>query len=63
MFDAAALTYGMLMSFVLSAATRNLKLRLRHPPVMIYLGYLLCGITVGLAVLCAVSALGIIDLV
>lgn len=62
MFDTVALTYGMLMSFVLSGAARNVKLMRAHPPTMIYLGYLLCGITTGLAVLCALTALGLIDL-
>lgn len=62
MFDAVALTYGMLMSFVLSAASLNVRLRCPHPAVMVYLGYLLCGITSGLAVLGAGAALGLVDL-
>ena len=62
MFNAVALTYGMLMSFVLSGATRNVKLMRPHPPVMVYLGYLLCGVTVGLAILCGLHALGLIAL-
>ena len=62
MFDAVALTYGMLMSFVLSGASMNVKLRRPHPPVMVYLGYLLCGVTAGLAILCGLQAAGLIDL-
>jgi hypothetical protein len=62
MFDAVALTYGMLMSFVLSGASMNVKLRRPHPPTMIYLGYLLCGVTAGLAILAGMQAAGLIDL-
>ena len=62
MFNAVALTYGMLMSFVLSGASLNLKLRRPHPPTLIYLGYLLCGVTAGLAILCAMEAAELVDL-
>ena len=62
MFGALALTYGMLMSFVLSGASRNVKLRRPHPPTMVYLGYLLCGITAGIAVYAAAAAIGIAPL-
>lgn len=62
MFDAVALTYGMLMSFVLSGASLNLKLRRPHPPTMIYLGYLLCGVTAGIAILAGMQAAGFVDL-
>lgn len=57
MVGAAAFTYGILMSFVLSGASRNIRLRRPHPPMMIYVGYLLCGISAGIAVLAAFEAL------
>jgi hypothetical protein len=57
MFGAAAFTYGILMSFVLSGASRNIKLRRPHPPMMMYVGYVLCGISAGLAVFAAFAAM------
>lgn len=57
MFGAAAFTYGILMSFVLSGASRNIKLRRPHPPIMMYVGYVLCGISAGIAVFAAMEAL------
>jgi hypothetical protein len=57
MFGAAAFTYGLLMSFILSGASRNIRLRRPHPPVMVYAGYLLCGVTVGIAILSGYAAL------
>lgn len=62
MFDAVAMTYGLLMSFVLSGASQNVKLRRPHPPIMVYLGYLLCGVTAGLAILCGLQGFGLIAL-
>lgn len=58
MVGAAAFAYGILTSFILSGASRNVRLRRAHPPVMIYVGYLLCGISAGIALLAAASALG-----
>lgn len=52
-------TYGLLMSFVLSGASRNAKLRRPNPPIVQYTGYVLCGLTGALsAMLFAVAALG-----
>lgn len=51
MFSAVVFAYGLLTSFVLSGATRNHKLRRPNPPIMQYVGYVLCGISGGLSVL------------
>jgi hypothetical protein len=59
MFEFAALTYGLLASIVLSAAQRNRKLARPHPPMLVYVGYLLCGLSAGLATALAVIALGV----
>lgn len=52
----AALTYGFLASFILSAASRNNKLQRPHPPVLIYVGYVLCGLSLGASVILGVAA-------
>lgn len=49
MVEFAALTYGLLASIILSAAQRNRKLARPHPPLLLYLGYMLCGLSGGLA--------------
>jgi hypothetical protein len=49
MVEFAALTYGLLASIILSAAQRNRKLARPHPPLLLYTGYLLCGLSGGLA--------------
>lgn len=49
MMEFAALTYGLLASVILSAAQRNRKLARPHPPLLLYMGYLLCGLSAGLA--------------
>ncbi|ETI65631.1 hypothetical protein C100_00935 [Sphingobium sp. C100] len=49
MVEFAALTYGLLASVILSAAQRNRKLARPHPPLLLYTGYLLCGLSGGLA--------------
>lgn len=55
MFEFAALTYGLLTSVILSAAQRNRKLARPHPPLLLYMGYLLCGLSAGIAlVLCCI---------
>lgn len=56
MIGAVVFTYGMLASFVLSGATRNRKLSRPNPPIMTYLGYVLCGLSAGLAVLLLFAA-------
>jgi len=57
MFEFAALTYGVLASIILSAAQRNRKLAKPHPPMLLYAGYLLCGLSAGVAVILAYIAL------
>ncbi len=56
MMEFAALTYGLLASVILSAAQRNRKLARPHPPLLFYLGYLLCGLSAGLAIALACVA-------
>ncbi|QKS00072.1 hypothetical protein F9288_10865 [Sphingomonas sp. CL5.1] len=54
-------TYGLLMSFVLTGASRNARLRRPNPPIMQYTGYVLCGLTGALSLmLFAVAALDVI---
>ncbi|MCI4590223.1 hypothetical protein MOK15_08950 [Sphingobium sp. BYY-5] len=50
MMEFAALTYGLLASVILSAAQRNYRLRKPHPPLLLYMGYLLCGLSAGAAI-------------
>lgn len=49
MLGAIVFTYGMLMSFVLQGATRNARLRRPNPPMLQYIGYVLCGLSTGLS--------------
>ncbi|EQB03214.1 hypothetical protein [Sphingobium baderi] len=56
MMEFAALTYGLLASVILSAAQRNRKLARPHPPLLLYLGYLLCGVSAGIALVLAYVA-------
>lgn len=60
MMEFAALTYGLLASVILSAARRNRKLARPHPPLLLYTGYLLCGISAGLALVLAYVALSMV---
>lgn len=57
MVEFAALTYGLLASVILSAAQRNRKLARPHPPLLLYVGYLLCGLSGGVALALAYLAL------
>ncbi|MBB6190644.1 hypothetical protein FHS51_000861 [Sphingobium wenxiniae] len=57
MMEFAALTYGLLASVILSAAQRNRKLARPHPPLLLYLGYLLCGVSAGIVLVLAYVAL------
>ncbi|WHO38124.1 hypothetical protein PMI04_016380 [Sphingobium sp. AP49] len=57
MMEFAALTYGLLASVILSAAKRNRKLNKPHPPLLLYMGYLLCGLSAGLAIVLVYVAL------
>ncbi|MDX3909052.1 MAG: hypothetical protein QHC67_04460 [Sphingobium sp.] len=47
MIEFAALTYGVLASFVLSSAGRNRAAKRPHPPVLRHIGYVLCGMSAG----------------
>lgn len=51
--EIAGLFYGILLSFVLSAASRNRREGRSHPPMLIYTGHLLLGLTAGAALLLA----------
>jgi hypothetical protein len=44
MLEAVALTFGMVVSFVLTGVTRNHRLRRPNPPMLSYLGYVLVGL-------------------
>ncbi|EAT08671.1 MULTISPECIES: hypothetical protein [Sphingomonadaceae] len=63
MFEFAALSYGLLASVILSAAQRNRNLARPHPPLLLYIGYLLCGLSAGLALALGYLALTIAGLV
>ena len=56
MLEAVALTYGMLLSFVLSGASHNRKLARPNPPVLNYVGYVLFGATCALTAALSVYA-------
>jgi hypothetical protein len=56
MVGVAGLLYGMLLSFVLSSASYNHKKGRPHPPVLVYVGYALCGLSVGGALFFSVRA-------
>lgn len=51
MVQFAGLIYGLLLSFVLSSATRNRREGRSHPKMLVYVGYLLCGLSAGAALL------------
>ncbi|WP_176591656.1 hypothetical protein [Sphingobium sp. EM0848] len=57
MMEFAALTYGLLASVILSAAQRNRRLARPHPPMLLCTGYILCGLSAGIAVILAYIAL------
>lgn len=62
MVEFAALTYGLLASLILSQVRRNRKLARPHPPLLLYMGYLLCGLSAGVAlILFYVGMTGIIE--
>lgn len=57
------LVYGLLLSFVLTSAARNRREGRDHAPMLIYAGYILCGLSAGAAVgLPLVASMGV-DLV
>lgn len=51
MLGAVVFTYGMLMSFVLSGASRNAKESRPNPPMLQYVGYVLLGTTAAVSVI------------
>jgi hypothetical protein len=56
MMEFAALTYGLLASVILSAAQRNRQMARPHPPLLLYMGYLLCGLSASVAIALAYVA-------
>lgn len=56
LMEIAGLFYGILLSFVLSAASRNRREGRAHPPMLVYIGHLLLGLTAGAAVLLPIWA-------
>lgn len=63
MLGAIVFTYGMLASFVLSGASRNRKMRKPNPPILAYVGYVLCGLSGGLALMLFVAAFTTPDII
>lgn len=60
MLHFAIVIYGLLLSFVLSSASRNRREGRDHARPLVYVGYLLCGISAGAAVgLPLIAGLGI----
>jgi len=57
MFGAIVFTYGLLTSFVLSGASRNRKLQRPNPPMLVHIGYVCFGFSIGLSVLMTLLAL------
>lgn len=60
MVEFAALTYGLLASVILSAAQRNRRLARPHPPMLLHAGYLLCGLSTGVALALGLVALSLL---
>lgn len=50
MLQFAVLVYGVLLFFVLNSAARNQREGRAHAPMLVYVGYLLCGVSAGAAV-------------
>lgn len=60
MLQFAILVYGLLLSFVLTSASRNRREGKAHAPMLVYVGYLLCGLSAGAAVgLPLVASMGV----
>jgi hypothetical protein len=49
MFELAALTYGVLASFVMASLTRNKRAARRNPPVLSLFAWVLAGFSLGSA--------------
>ncbi|MFN3435197.1 MAG: hypothetical protein ACK4ZY_12470 [Sphingomonas sp.] len=56
MLGAIVFTYGMLTSFVLQGASRNARLARPNPPMLQYIGYVLCGLSAGLSAMLLLMA-------
>jgi len=56
MVEAAAVTYGLLTSFVLSGAARNRRTGRANPAALERVGYVLCGTSAGAAALLLLGA-------
>ncbi len=50
MLQFAIVIYGLLLSFVLSSASRNRREGRAHARPLVFVGYILCGISVGAAI-------------
>ena len=59
MVGTAVFCYGMLVSFIFSGASRNAKLSRPNPPVMQYIGYVLCGLSAGASLIFLAHAAGL----
>lgn len=60
MIQIGVLLYGLLAMFVLTSAARNRRTGRNHAPMLVYVGYLLCGVSAGAAVaLPIVATLGV----
>ena len=51
MFELAALTYGVLASFVMSSASRNRRAARRNPPIVALFGWLLMAFSLSSSVM------------
>ncbi|WP_420142296.1 hypothetical protein [Sphingomonas sp.] len=51
MFEVAALTYGVLASFIMASAGRNRREKRRNPPLLTLLGLTLMALSATMAVL------------
>jgi hypothetical protein len=56
MLQFAIVVYGLLLSFVLSSTARNRREGRAHAPMLVYVGYVLCGLSAGAAVALPVVA-------
>ncbi|CAN5143205.1 hypothetical protein BH10PSE13_BH10PSE13_06830 [soil metagenome] len=60
MLQFTILVYGLLLSFVLASTARNQREGRDHAPMLVYAGYILCGLSAGAAVgLPLVASMGV----
>ncbi|MET0360216.1 MAG: hypothetical protein ABW048_00540 [Sphingobium sp.] len=50
MLHFAVIVYGLLLSFVLTSASRNRREGRTHARALVYVGYILCGLSAGAAI-------------